>query len=121
MPNKKCRGCGNKLLNSYQCPICGASPVVEYLESTMEGGFCEKCKEWKSLCNCGKIVIKPKSMRQWMDWTERLDDAGCIWQAVRSPNKNAATEQGALSSIKLDVIDAKNILGITVLDSNKSN
>jgi len=60
-----------------------------------------------------KIIIKPNSMRQWMDWTERLDEAGAKWKAIPSPNKNAKSEQAALSSIKLYKIDAINILGIT--------
>ena len=60
-----------------------------------------------------KIVIKPNSMRQWLDWTERLDDAGVAWKAIPSPNKKATTEQGALSSILLKKVDAENILGVT--------
>jgi len=52
-------------------------------------------------------------MRQWMDWTERLDDADVEWIAIPSTNINAPSEKAALSSIKLEKLDAKNILGIT--------
>lgn len=61
------------------------------------------------------IIIKPNSMRQWMDWTERLDDAGVEWTAIPSANKNAKTEQAALSSIQLDKLDAEYILGVVIL------
>lgn len=68
-----------------------------------------------------KIIIQPNSIRQWMDWTERLDDAGCEWTTIASPNPNAPTEQAALSSIQLDKIDAEYILGIAILDNPQNN
>ena len=68
-----------------------------------------------------KIVIKPNSMRQWMDWTERLDDAGVEWRPIPSTNKQPTTEQGALSSIELEQEGAKQILGIVMLDASNSN
>lgn len=60
-------------------------------------------------------------MRQWMDWTERLDDAGVAWTPIASTNKNAKTEQAALSSIQLDKIDAEAILGVVILADKQKN
>lgn len=59
-------------------------------------------------------------MQQWLDWTERLDDAGVVWKAIPSPNKAATTEQGALSSILLEKLDAENILGIRHIENLKN-
>ncbi len=67
------------------------------------------------------IIIKPNSMRQWMDWTERLEDAGCEWKAIPSTNQNAKTEQAALSSIQLDKLDAEYILGVVILADEFNN
>ena len=35
-------------------------------------------------------------MREWLKWTERLDDAGCDWQAIPSRQQNATNELSAL-------------------------
>ena len=64
-----------------------------------------------------KIIIKPNSMNQWLDWTERLDEGGVAWTAIPSPNQQASTEQGALSSILLEKIDAENLLGVTSFEN----